>query len=279
MKANFKTTASEYRNIGVYYFLRSMRKFVILSKFLLVICIAALAQDETVTTNDFLEVIQTVAEKSTIHYDAPSDTSHVEIRLPTVADLDKFRNDSEFNYSREIQYEKTLWGLIGYYIAKFFSNLYEIEGSGNWMRWLWIGLLSVVAVFGLIKMFGVDMSGIFFSKPPPPVDLSDMVIDEHVDRNKLGAMLEKALEEKQYRLAVRLTYLIVLRRLSDAGQIHWQADKTNRSYLNEISNQTLRQSFANLTHLYEYVWYGDFDINAGHYRDIEADFNELSRRL
>ena len=259
------------------YFLRSMIKLLFFSKLLLVICITTSAQDET--AGNLLELIQTAPEKSTARYDAPSDTSHVEIRLPAAAALDKFRNDSEFNYSREIPYEKTLWGMIGYYIAKFFSSLYEIEGSSNWMRWLWIGLLSVVAVFGLIKMLGVDMSGIFFSKPPPAVDLSDTVIDEHVDRNKLGAMLEKALEEKQYRLAVRLTYLIVLQRLSDAGQIHWQADKTNRSYLNEINDQKLRQPFANLTRLYEYVWYGDFDIHAERYRDIENDFDELNRLL
>ena len=241
----------------------------------LAVCITASAQNETIT-----EFAQAVAEKSaTVHYAAPSDTSHVEIRLPAAAALDKFRNDSEFNYTREIQFEKTFWGVVGYYIAKFFRRLSDIEGSGNWMRWLWIGLLSCVAVFGIIKMLGVDISGVFFSKPPPAVDLSDTVIDEHVDRDKLGAMLEKALEEKQYRLAVRLTFLIVLQQLSDAGQIHWQADKTNRSYLNEISDQALRQPFANLTRLYEYVWYGDFDINIGHYRDIEADFNELSRRL
>jgi hypothetical protein len=95
----------------------------------------------------------------------------------------------------------------------------------------------------------------------------------------LGAMLEKALDEKLYRLAVRLTYLIVLKQLSESGKIHWQADKTNRSYLDENGDKSLQQPFANLTRLYEYVWYGDFDINAGHYKDIETDFNELNRCL
>ena len=128
-------------------------------------------------------------------------------------------------------------------------------------------------------MLGVEMSGIFLSMPPSTVELSNTVIDESVGRNKLEAMLEKSLEEKQYRLAVRLSYLIVLKRLSDAGHIHWQADKTNHSYMNEISKQELRQPFSNLTRMYEYVWYGEFDITAGHYREIENDFNELSRRL
>jgi hypothetical protein len=208
-----------------------------------------------------------------LHSAVPSDSSYVEVRMPTEAALDKFRNDRDFNYTRDVEYGKTLWGTIKYYIWKFIRQLYEVDGTGKWLKWLWISLLAGLAVFGITKMLGVDVSGIFFSKPPPAVDLSDMVIDENTGKDKLGAMLEKALNEKQYRLAVRFVYLIALKRLSDAGQIRWQADKTNRSYLNEIDDRTLRQQFANLARLYEYVWYGDFDINAEHYREIEGDFN------
>jgi hypothetical protein len=214
-----------------------------------------------------------------VHYDAPPDSSHLDVRLPAEAALDRFRNDPDFNYTRDVAYGTTLWATVKYYIAKFFRTLHGIDGSDKWLRRLWIALLAGVAMFGLFRMLGVDISGIFFSKPPAAVDLSETVIDETTDRKKLSLMLEKALNEKQYRLAVRLAYLAVLKRLADAEQIRWQADKTNRSYVNELSDETLRQPFANLTRLYEYVWYGDFDIHAEHYREIEADFNELNRRL
>ncbi len=248
----------------------------------LIVCNTMVAQDTTSPVEDNMlhELIQKIPVKSvTIHYNAPPDTSQVTLRLPSASVLNKFRKDSDFNYSQDTEYGKTIWDMIRYYFNKFYRQLYDIDGSGKLLRWLWIALLVGVAVFGLTKMLGVDVSGIFFKKPEPIIDLSDTVIDENVAKDKLSAMLEKALAEKQYRLAVRLTYLIVLRRLSDTGQIHWQTDKTNRSYLNEIHDQSLRQSFANLTRSYEYVWYGDFDINAGHYRDIENDFNELNRRL
>ena len=211
------------------------------------------------------------------HYIAPSDTSFIELRMPAETAFDKFRNNPDFNYTRDLEYGKTLWGTIKYYIAKFFRYLYTIKGSETWLRWLWIALLAGLVVFGLTKILGVDISGIFFSKPPPNVDLAETVINENVDRDQLGMMLEKALEEKQYRLAVRLAYLLTLQRLSEVGQIHRQTDKTNRSYLNEISDPALRQPFANLTRVYEYVWYGDFDIHEEHYREMENDFNIICR--
>ncbi|MDR1155176.1 MAG: DUF4129 domain-containing protein [Bacteroidales bacterium] len=244
---------------------------------LLAFCFTASARDDLM--REPAQAIIPVKPKPSVHYGAPSDSSHLDVRVPAETALGKFRNDPDFNYTRDVAYGKTLWETVKYYIAKFFRRLHDIDGSDKWLRWLWIALLAGVVMFGLFKMLGVEVSRIFFSKPPVAVDLSDTVIDETSDRKKMGIMLEKALDEKQYRLAVRLTYLIVLKRLADAGQIHWQADKTNRSYFDELSDETLRQPFANLTRLYEYVWYGDFDIHAEHYRDIEADFNELNRRL
>ena len=212
-------------------------------------------------------------------YEAPSDTSRVELRIPAEAALDQFRNHSDFNYSRDVKYGKTFKEMINYYLSKVFRRLYNINGAETWLKWLWIVLLAGLAAFGISRMLGVDVSGIFYGKPPPDVDLADTVMNENMDRDQLGAMLEKVLNEKQYRLAVRLAYLLTLQCLSDAGQINRQTDKTNRAYLNEIDDPALRQPFANLTRLYEYVWYGDFDIHAEHYREMETGFDELKRRL
>ena len=36
------------------------------------------------------------------------DHSHVDVRLTSEAALDKFRNDADFNYDRDVEYGKTL---------------------------------------------------------------------------------------------------------------------------------------------------------------------------
>ena len=74
------------------------------------LCISLSAQDNITTIDDVLsqELIESISEKrDKTHYDAPSDSSYVKIRLISVARLDKFRNDSEFNYARDTRHEKT----------------------------------------------------------------------------------------------------------------------------------------------------------------------------
>ncbi len=221
------------------------------------------------------ELLQAQGKKQ-FKQDMPVDSLYVEVRQPGEAALDQFRNDPEFRYTEDFQYSKTFLGYIKYYLAKFFSKVFSLKNAGNWIRITLIVLLVAVAVFVLVRLLGVDVSGIFFKKPES-VNLSESTIDENIHANGLNNLLEKALAGRQYRLAVRITYLIMLKRLSDAGQIHWQPDKTNRSYLNEIGGQPLRKLFSELTHLYEHVWYGDFDITAEHYNRFENDFNELKR--
>ncbi len=208
------------------------------------------------------------------------DTSLVNVRMPEQASLDRFRNDSEFRYTNDFEYSSTFLDYVRYFLAKLFRKIFGSGISYRHVKIIMLILLVAVAVYVAAKMFGIDVSGIFFKKPPSPSsDLSGIVLDENVDRNRLNAMLEKALAERQYRLAVRLTYLIVLRRLAETEQIRWQPDKTNRSYLNEINDRTLREPFSKLARMYEYVWYGDFDITDEHYRLMEADFDELNRRM
>ena len=206
------------------------------------------------------------------------DTARVEVRLPQQASLERFRNDSEFRYTNDFEYPKTIMEYIRYYIGKILQKIFSGLTYDS-ARIIFLVLLIAVAAFVAAKMLGVDITGIFFRKPPPPVDLSDTVVDENVDRDVLAEMLDQALAGRQYRLAVRVIYLIMLQKLADAEQIHRQPDKTNRSYLNEITDRELRESFFKLARVYEYVWYGDFDITDEHYRLAEADFNELNRRL
>jgi hypothetical protein len=211
--------------------------------------------------------------------DVPSDTSRVDVRMPDQVLLDQFRQEAEYLHTQDFTYSKTLWGYIRYFFARLLGKLFDFHASSDWAKAGLYAALAAVAVFTAVKMFGIDTSGIFFREPPSSVDLSDTVLEENIHRDKLEAALEKALSERRYRLAARITYLIALKRLADAGQIQWKPDRTNRSYLHEIDGTPLREPFSRLTRLYEYVWYGDFDITGEHYRQIEADFNELNRHL
>ncbi len=207
------------------------------------------------------------------------DTTHIKVRLPAEASLEQFRNDSDFKYTNDVDYGKTIMGYIKYWIAKLYYKLMSSSTSYRILKIVFYILLAAFVVFVIIKMLGIDTSGIFFKKPAS-LNLSHSIfLDENTEASKLKEMLQKALDSRQYRYAARIVYLLTLKQLADTGLIRWQIDKTNHSYMDEINDVTLRDTFSKLTLFYEYAWYGEFDITVEHYRDIEEKYHLLMRQI
>jgi hypothetical protein len=76
-------------------------------------------------------------------------------------------------------------------------------------------------------------------------------------------------------LATRYYYLWLLKTLSDRNIIEWDIEKTNGDYLNEISNLELKNEFQFLSYVYEYSWYGEFNLNETDFEKTEIAFLKL----
>lgn len=82
-----------------------------------------------------------------------------------------------------------------------------------------------------------------------------------------------------YNLATRYLYLRTLKKLADSDLILYSPDKTNYSYVKELSNENYRQEFASLTLNYEYVWYGKFVISSRRYQQLKEQFNSFNKKV
>lgn len=87
------------------------------------------------------------------------------------------------------------------------------------------------------------------------------------------------MQNRNYRLAVRLLYLQTLKHLSDKEIIDWQPNKTNLAYVAEVQNGQGYEEFTPLTHQFEYVWYGDFKLDKSAYEHIQLAFQQFNNRL
>jgi len=76
-----------------------------------------------------------------------------------------------------------------------------------------------------------------------------------VDFEKL---IKEATKSGENRLLIRYYYLWLLKKLSEKELIDWDVEKTNSDYLYEIKSEKLRDEFAYLSYLYNYIWYGEF---------------------
>ena len=87
--------------------------------------------------------------------------------------------------------------------------------------------------------------------------------------------IDKAVSKGNYRFAVRLMFLQLLKNLSDKQVIHYRQDSTNFDYLLQLHQTRHYQDFFRLTRNYEYSWYGQFDIDPDTFSLIRKDFENF----
>jgi len=214
------------------------------------------------------------------------DKSALEVQEINEEDLNTYRNDPKFDYEVEKATSPTWWENFKTWVSNLFRELFEWlfgveEAVGMLAAFLRIlpYILLVVLLFVLIRFFmntqASDPSS--SSKRNAFVGLSE---EEQIIKNEdIQALIQKALADKNYRLAVRYSYLYSLQLLSKKELIDWQLQKTNHDYLSEIKKPDLQNSFSKITRIYDYIWYGDFTIDEPKYKKAETVFLQLEKML
>lgn len=112
----------------------------------------------------------------------------------------------------------------------------------------------------------------------PINDLSAPVENiEHID---VTSQLQKTLAEGNFKLAVRMYFLDLLKKLNETGRIVWKKDKTNRDYLGEVYAKAFYfDEVRKLTLAYEQVWYGDHALPHESYQRLFSDFESMVQKI
>ncbi|NNF02694.1 MAG: hypothetical protein HKN22_08405 [Bacteroidia bacterium] len=97
-----------------------------------------------------------------------------------------------------------------------------------------------------------------------------------IDKPDLEQMLENAIAQSDYRLSVRIQYLILLQLLNINGSIKWKPNKTNSHYLEELRNSLLLyKPFQDITRFYENAWYGTSVVTQSAFKDESLKFEKF----
>lgn len=209
--------------------------------------------------------------------------SMVQLRQFDQAYLKQLSKQKEFQYTEEVENPSWFARLMRWF-WNWYDNIKIRPDSGTmdyflvFLKYLFIVLGVSAILFIILRVAGVDVSGIFKRKAPNAA-LAYAETLENIHEINFDADIEEAVNTQNYRLAVRLYYLKSLKQLSDAGLIHWQPDKTNTAYINELQNMNLREAFTVLTRQFEFIWYGDFDINAQSFQNIKTLFGHFKQTM
>jgi uncharacterized protein DUF4129 len=100
-------------------------------------------------------------------------------------------------------------------------------------------------------------------------------VEEDISGIDFDKKIIKAKEETDFRTAVRWLYLKQLHLLNEKNLIAWQPYKTNMDYANELARSVHKQSFKDISKIYEYVWYGKYSVNGQSFQNLEKEFNQF----
>lgn len=146
-----------------------------------------------------------------------------------------------------------------------------------------VKIILWVLAFGLIgfivsKLF---LGENFFRRNRVYENISDNPKDDEniSDPSGYDKLIAQAVMMKNYRLAIRFSYLQILQMLSASGLVQFSADKTNYQYVNELRGKPYQNDFAGITLNYEYVWYGKFDISEEVYKRLSAEYKAIHQKI
>ena len=151
--------------------------------------------------------------------------------------------------------------------------------SGSWNAGGFIRIFLVLLAIGLLIFVILSLRGetnIFkgdrkIRRKSGNITLRE--IEDNLESIDLRTPIQRAVDQQDFRLAVRLYYLKCIQSLSDKRIIRWKRDKTNGEYLREMPPGELRARFAELTLVFERLWYGEQALNDAQFQRVQRMFD------
>ncbi|MCC1484981.1 DUF4129 domain-containing protein [Winogradskyella immobilis] len=213
------------------------------------------------------------------------DDTVIERQTITEDDLKPYLDDSDFNYEENVGgdslYDRFMrW--LNNILTKFWEAIFGVGSAGGFLffvlRILPYILLGIL-VFLLIRFFLKVNSNRLIAAQKNKATISFSEEEEIIRNEDIPSLIQEAINAKNYRLAIRYYYLLSLKYLTDNERIEWQPQKTNEDYIKELNEGSLQFDFKNITRIYDYVWYGEFKVDAIKFETLKLPFVSLHNSI
>lgn len=186
--------------------------------------------------------------------------------------------DKEFVYETVLKETKTsAWERFKRAFRDFLYRLFDFGGSkksfSGWELFfkIIIYLIILFAIYQIVRLLIKKEGQWIFSKKNKKIIVSE-IIEENIHTTNFKSLIEKAKKNKDYRITIRYYYLWLLKTWSNNQIIEWDLEKTNSDYYREIKQEDKRENFKYLSYIYDYIWYGEFEIEENEFLKAEKVF-------
>lgn len=207
------------------------------------------------------------------------DTSSIVQKRPQLDGLNERYSGEEFNYDIKTGESQNLLARFFRWLDRWLGDTFGFNISPevfNILKWVIYVLMGALIIYLLVKLLINERFDALFTKKAKTISDIELA-EQHIEQVNFEALLNKAIKEKEFRLAVRYQFLLLLKRLSQRELIDWHFEKTNLDYQKEIQEPQLKTGFKDLAYLYDYIWYGEQLINEQAFFKAKERFDSINQ--
>ncbi len=230
--------------------------------------------EEVVPADDYADDEEKSAEDEYFWEKEYQDDSWMQYKERNISDsaLKKMQQDDDFWYANAVfNKEKKKEKNQGAYVPL---------GQRTWFQTLiWIIIVGGFVTFLIMYLAGTEVG--LFRKKSVPVNSKEEEeeMPEDIFAINYQKEIDKAAAQGNYRLAVRLMFLRLLKHMSEKNVINYKQDKTNLDYLMHLYSTRYYHDFFRITRHYEYSWYGKFEVSSDAYHQISKEMLQFENQL
>ncbi len=193
------------------------------------------------------------------------DSDSIEAKTFT-KDYQKKYTDKDFVYEHKAP-EKSLWQRFKDLIAGILRSLFSFNTTESSLKFvdliirIVIVIVIVVVIYMIVKSIINKEGQWIFGKDSKKRTIHYSDIEKNIHLLDFEKLIKESLELGEKRVAIRYYYLWLLKIMAQNNYIEWDIEKTNSDYLYEIQQPSHREEFTYLSYLYNYIWYGEFEID------------------
>ena len=186
----------------------------------------------------------------------------------------------EFVYERSVE-NSGWWSRFKQWLADFFKDLLNLNSDAKASSFIDIAIkIFYVVIFLLVVYFIVKAiinkeGNWVFGKSSDKNIIPVTDIENNIYETDFKTLIGSAESENNYRLAIRYYHLWLLKTLSKAEIIDYDVEKTNSDYYFEIKQEDTKKEFSYTSYLYNYIWYGEFDIDESQFNKAKNAFTQF----
>jgi hypothetical protein len=98
---------------------------------------------------------------------------------------------------------------------------------------------------------------------------------DNIEKPELEKLLDTAIGKNDFRMAIRIRFLMIIKELSENRYIVWEKRKTNEAYLLETKGLFFINSFEKSVRIFEITWYGKRPVSETDFMQLEPAFTSL----